>query len=207
MADEYRYSRYRDAMDFVFGVEGRHSDDPDDAGGETMYGVTIATLRRAHQLGLVSHECPKRLTTKEALVIYFEMFWKKSHAFEMPTPLDLIIFDIAVNSGPGRAIMILQEGINDILLRDISIDGGFGPQTRAAMEMVVGTEIPGFAPLSLTLSSMCLLERVDFYDDITDGIGSTAKQRAQEVKNRKFLRGWIRRAMKLHERNMVASHG
>lgn len=204
---DYRFSRFRDAMDFVFRSEGGYTNNENDAGGETNLGVTIGTLRRAHHLGIVGHEVPKMLTRKEALDIYFELYWKPCHAYELAPPLDYIIFDIAVNCGVGRAVMILQQALNTILVEHLKVDGKFGDRTRTAVDRIVACRMDGIVPLGLILSSLCILERVEFYDQITDGVGSTARQRQQEVKNRQFLRGWIRRTMDLYNSSMVASHG
>jgi lysozyme family protein len=42
--------------------------------------------------------------------------------------VDYCVFDVAVNSGPGRAVKFLQSCVG------VTADGGFGPATLAAVE-------------------------------------------------------------------------
>jgi hypothetical protein len=42
-----------------------------------------------------------------------------------------------------------------------------------------------------------LENRVALYGAITDGVAATEAKRAQEIRNRTFLRGWIRRTVAL----------
>ena len=194
--EKYNFKRFLHIASVVLGFEGGFSDDPDDAGGKTNLGVTEGTLYEAYKRGIVAHYDVKKLTRKEALNIYFEMFWIPSHAYEIPDPLGFCVFDLAINGGPGRAIITLQQTVNGILEKQISEDGGFGPQTRTALEEILSKFIPGMQDWPTILSQVFLLERVEFYDDITDGEANTLKKREQEIRNRKFLRGWIRRVIK-----------
>jgi lysozyme family protein len=54
------------------------------------------------------------------------MFWDKVWGDKMPIGLDYLLFDMAVNSGPGRSIMLLQRAVGT------TPDGGMGPVTYAA---------------------------------------------------------------------------
>jgi lysozyme family protein len=45
----------------------------------------------------------------------------------LPAGVDLVVFDMAVNGGPGRAAKILQEVVG------VKPDGGIGPMTLAAV--------------------------------------------------------------------------
>jgi lysozyme family protein len=193
--DNLHFERFLHVASIVLGFEGGFSDNPDDAGGKTNLGITERTLNAAYKKGITEHNDILKLTRKEALMIYFRMYWIPCHAYEIPDPLDFAMFDLAVNGGCGRAVMILQEAINDFLVQPIAVDGGFGPKTKAALDRICSTEITGFLPFASILSMVYLIERVEFYDQITDGEAPSPSRRKQEIKNRTFLRGWIRRTM------------
>ena len=53
-------------------------------------------------------------------------YWEKAQCEELPYPLDVLLFDTAVNHGVVKAIKILQESLN------IKADGVMGQNTRAA---------------------------------------------------------------------------
>jgi lysozyme family protein len=57
--------------------------------------------------------------------LYKKKYWDKVCGDELPTGLDLSVFDLAVNSGPGRAAKMLQKVLG------VTQDGAIGPQTIA----------------------------------------------------------------------------
>lgn len=89
----------------LFKHEGGYVDHPRDPGGATNLGITIATLRLWRKNGATKHDV-KNLTKAEAAQIYREMYWNKtgpSGADSIPAGPDAMLFDVAVNSGVGRA--------------------------------------------------------------------------------------------------------
>lgn len=199
-----RMSRFDECLKFVLGREGGTSNDPNDAGKLTSRGITQATCAKAHARGLVGTGDPTKLTNEEVRAIYREFYWRAAGCGHLPEPLDLVVFDEAVNCGVGQAVRDLQDAMNRLLASKIAVDGGFGPQTLAALELLmqfqaevsrVSPVAPGF--LVNALVDGVLGNRVALYDAITDGVAATAEKRAQEVKNRTFLRGWIRRTVAL----------
>ncbi len=114
--------------------EGGFVDDPDDPGGATKYGVTIATLRR---LGLdltgdgrVDVEDVKRLGRDQARDIFIEHYYYRPGINKLPEAIRPSVFDMYVNAG-ANAIRILQG-----LLRKmgwmVAVDGVIGPETIEA---------------------------------------------------------------------------
>jgi lysozyme family protein len=93
-----------------------------------MMGITQATLA-AWRGGPVSKAEVKALRREEAAAIYSARYWNAVRGDELPAGLDLALFDLAVNSGPSRAIRMLQGVLG------VSVDGRIGPITlRAAHE-------------------------------------------------------------------------
>lgn len=112
-------------MEVVARWEGGWSDHPEDNGGATMYGITIGTLR-AWRGRPVTKDDVRRLTKAEALEIYRAWYWQPVRGDDLPAGVDLVAFDAAVNSGPGRSARWLQQALN------VRMDGVVGPATVAA---------------------------------------------------------------------------
>lgn len=112
------------AYDRLMGYEGGYSNHPNDPGGETMWGVTA---RVAHAAGYAG---PMRdLTRDTAKAIYRAQYWAPIKAEQLPAGIRFDVFDVAVNSGVRRAVLLLQEAVGT------TQDGVIGPKTLvAAME-------------------------------------------------------------------------
>jgi lysozyme family protein len=112
-------------IDDVLRREGGYSNDPDDPGGTTKYGITQATLRATGNTQNV-----RDLTKDQARAIYREFYWRKPRINLLPYPLQPAVFDFYVNSGK-IAIETLQR-----LLREfdapVVVDGLIGLKTAQA---------------------------------------------------------------------------
>jgi len=98
----------------IIGVEGGYSNNPDDPGGETMWGIC---KRDYPNLDI------KNLTQDQAKSIYKSDYWDKVKGDLLPYPLNLFMFDAAVNQGVEAAIKCLQKTLN------LAQDGILGVQT------------------------------------------------------------------------------
>jgi lysozyme family protein len=101
----------------LIGHEGGYSNHPRDPGGETKFGIS----RRSYP-----SEDIWNLTLERAKVIYFRDFWTAAGCDRVPEAIKFDLFDAAVNSGVGRAVMFLQGAIG------VDQDGRLGPKTIAA---------------------------------------------------------------------------
>ena len=112
------------ADELVF--EGGFSDNPEDPGGATEAGITLATYSafEGQQMTIAQLQAMDD-ATKAA--IYRAQFWRVINGDNLPSGLDLEVFDMAVNGGPGRAARILQG------LVGVAQDGDIGPATLAAI--------------------------------------------------------------------------
>jgi lysozyme family protein len=113
------------ALAFVLRQEGGFSDHPEDPGGATHRGITLATLAawRGHPASMADL---RALTREETAAIYRKRYWERMAGDDLPAGLDLVVFDAAVNSGPARAARWLQA------LLAVPADGVVGPVTLAA---------------------------------------------------------------------------
>ena len=109
-------------MEEIFKSEGGFVNDPHDTGGATNMGITIGTLRK-HRSSPVSVKDVRNLTKVEARAIYTKRYWRKVQGDALPSGIDAAVMDFAVNSGPARAIMFLQEIVGEVQ------DGVLGPNT------------------------------------------------------------------------------
>jgi lysozyme family protein len=105
------------ALDWVLGEEGGYSNDPDDAGGETRFGISF----RAHPNVDIAN-----LTRAAAAEIYRREYWLASGADHLPAALGIALFDGAVNQGRRRSVNLLQASLG------VAQDGIVGLQTIAA---------------------------------------------------------------------------
>ena len=135
--------RFDDAFKIVLGFEGGYVNDPADRGGETNYGITAATLESAKVKGWVpTNVTIKNIKLDHAKTIYKRGYWDVIKADSLPDPLDLILFDMAVNHGPGTAVKLLQQSLNSILKvgSSLAVDGIMGPKTIAAVKDVISMD-------------------------------------------------------------------
>jgi len=107
---------------------GQTTNHPRDPGGYTRLGITLTTLRAHRGDPALTHDALDELSLEEIKDIYYCQFWLAARADELPRGLDYAVFDCAVNSGPRRAALLLQEALGD----DVRRDGIIGPQTVAA---------------------------------------------------------------------------
>lgn len=91
------------ALVFVLSKEGGYVNDPRDPGGETKFGIS----KKAYPDLTI-----KNLTKEDAADIYRIDYWQKAGCQELEWPLNLVVFDTAVNLGVKRALRIKEEAFN-----------------------------------------------------------------------------------------------
>jgi len=120
-------SNWPQSFRLMLASEGGFSNHPSDPGGRTNLGVTQATWE--NWIGRQSDESEMRsLTADKVEPMYRKKYWDAVRGDELPTGIDYLMFDFAVNAGAGRAIKTLQTSIG------VAADGAFGPITMAAMK-------------------------------------------------------------------------
>ncbi len=156
--------------------EGGFVDDPLDRGGATNKGITMKTFQDTAQsiLGIApTLENLKNLTDAQAGEIYKARYWDKIKGDDIELQdLANIMFDFAVNSGPGRAAKYLQSILQD-MGENISVDGAIGPNTLNALSRVDSVEV----------YRQYKQRRIEFYHKIVENNPSQER----------FLKGWLNR--------------
>jgi lysozyme family protein len=117
-----------DIIAFTIGLEGGFVDNATDPGGATNWGVTQHYLNVARAANVVL-DLPANvadLTQVQAAQLYAADQWVAVKGDSLPWPLALMAFDMAVNEGPNRAIVTLQQALG------VTADGVLGPATLSA---------------------------------------------------------------------------
>ena len=126
--------RFAECLPLILKHEGGYVDHPRDPGGATNLGITLDTLS-AHRGRKVTKDEVKALTVAEAGAIYRKNYWHAAFCEQLPPGADYMVFDLAVNSGVGRARKYLQRAVG------ATEDGIIGPATLAAVKAASGKVI------------------------------------------------------------------
>lgn len=120
-----------DLIKRVIEREGGYVDHPADRGGPTKYGITLATLHEWREVPVGASDV-QALTMEEAAIIYKSRYFMKPGLDAVTDPeVQELLFDYAVNSGPGAAVRALQTAIG------VTADGSFGPVSKAALAQII----------------------------------------------------------------------
>jgi lysozyme family protein len=101
-------SSYDAALTRVLAHEGGYSNHPDDPGGPTNFGITIADYRRYVKPGATVADI-RAMTVDEARTIYRARYWDALSCDALPSGVDYAVFDYGVNSGIGRSGRVLRR--------------------------------------------------------------------------------------------------
>lgn len=86
----------------------KYTNDPDDPGGPTKYGITLIDYRLyVNKRGRARDVA--RLTWPVAKQIYKKKYWDRCRCDELPSGVDYCVFDYGVNSGTGRPRKVLRK--------------------------------------------------------------------------------------------------
>jgi len=120
-------SNFEKCLAKMLAHEGGFVNHPQDPGGMTNLGVTKRVWEE-----WVGHEVDEKqmraLTPETVAPLYKRKYWDACRADELVSGVDYCVFDVAVNSGPGRAIKFLQSSVG------ATPDGGFGSITLALVK-------------------------------------------------------------------------
>jgi lysozyme family protein len=150
-------------------IEGDYTNDPDDSGGETKYGISKNSY---------PHEDIKNLTIERAIEIYTRDFWNPNNlsSIQDQTTANLV-FRFIVNAGKDTAIRTLQECLNTFvpIIPSVNIDGVLGKRTLQAINNI----------RTIRLHDTFRVATCRYYLNLV-------KRKPSQVK---YFKGWINRAL------------
>ena len=118
---------FKKCLELVLKSEGGYVDHPSDPGGRTNLGVTQKVWEE--WVGHPVTEKEMRALTPEKVAPMYEMkYWRTSYCEKLPQGLNLLVFSMAVNSGSGRAVKLLQRCLG------LVEDGIIGARTMAKIQ-------------------------------------------------------------------------
>jgi lysozyme family protein len=121
-------SNFDKCLALMLAHEGGYVHHEKDPGGRTNLGVTQRVWEE-----WVGHDVDEKqmraLTPELVSPLYKRKYWDAVRADDLVSGVDYAVFDVAVNSGAGRAIKFLQSCVG------VDADGGFGPRTLAAVKV------------------------------------------------------------------------
>lgn len=161
-------ANFDQALPWILAHEGGWADDPDDPGGATNFGITLATAQR-HGIPNKTQLC--LITPEQVSDIYRADYWRFSGVVSQGVATK--IFDMAVNFGMNAAVKLVQGALND-LGADLTVDGVWGPKTETCMNAVERQR----------MLDILVWESILKYKGIV----------AHRPESHKFLGGWLRRA-------------
>ena len=151
---------FKEVFDRTISIEGGYSNDPDDPGGETKFGIS---KREYPNLKI------KELTREDAFNIYKRDFWDVLDGDSIPGSVAYQLFDFAVNSGIRTAIRYFQRALH------VADDGYFGPISRNAISKSSETDMI----MNLNAERLDFMTRLSKWDSFGKG---WARRIAQNLK-------------------------
>ncbi len=168
-------THFSEAINVVLQHEGGFSDDKDDAGGATNFGISLRFLKGLGDEGDIDHDGDvdaddiRKMTVQQAVAIYKTQWWDR-YGYEQIHSQDVAtkVFDLAVNMGAKRAHIIVQRALRAVG-KVVTEDGVIGPVT---MDAINNYQPRGLLPAIRS-------EAAGFYRGLNQP---------------KFLAGWLNRA-------------
>jgi lysozyme family protein len=127
-------SRERESLARVLVHEGGYVNHPADPGGPTNKGITQRVYDSYRKGKKLAPRSVKAITSDEVADIYDRQYWDAIKGDQLPAGVDYVVFDGAVNSGPGQSIKWLQRALGPLYTG--RADGIVGLGTLAALKAV-----------------------------------------------------------------------
>ena len=134
--------QFENVLPLVLEAEGVYSNDPDDAGGETVFGLDQkddaswsgwADVHRLQAAGTPMGQWSKDTALMAAVSAYYKArYWDPAQLDYFPPALQAACFGCAVNQGIEKMVRLMQETLNECHA-PTTVDGVLGPATLTAI--------------------------------------------------------------------------
>lgn len=171
----------------IIKVEGGYVNDPSDSGGETCWGIAVATARAAGYKGSM-----KDLSQQQAYDIYYNQYVVAPGFDKVLTLSEKIaaeLVDTGVNMGVSIAGKFLQQSLNALndqatQYPDLVVDGGVGKASISALQAFLAKR--GADGEGVMLRALNALQGAR-YISIAEA----------SPKNERFVYGWLKNRVSL----------
>ena len=173
-------STFENAIPTVIKNEGGYTNNPNDAGKATNYGISSVFLLSHPEIGVTD---AKLLTLAQACAIYEKYWWNfYSYSLIYDQTVATKTLDLSVNMGANTLHKIIQTVLNGQFWCTLTIDGNLGPKSFAAIN-----------DINTIITQQTLI------NSISDG----AWQHYQDIiaanpQDAQFATGWKNRAYNIH---------
>lgn len=169
-------NRIKNIIKDIIDREGGYVNHPNDRGGPTKYGITLATFE-----SWLGRQCSaddvKAISKETAAEIYMSDYFFKPGIHKLPVQLHDFMLDASVHHGPHNAVKkVLQETMLRNGTNTGGIDGIIGPKTIAAT--IKSMDYHGSQFIAQLIKT-----RIDYVERIAE------RDKSQHV----FLAGWKNR--------------
>ncbi len=161
---------YAEALKFVLAAEGGYSDDPADPGGATMHGIIQTEYDSYRTSHGEPHQPVKQITMAEVEDIYRSKYWAAIDGDALASPVDIVLFDTAVNIGKGWAVRLLCRAL-----------------TLPEKNVISPAIVAACAKEPVAVAGKLIEHRNQYYQTIS----------TEHPVLRKFLKGWLARDQRL----------
>ncbi len=176
---DIRQERFQYALKIVLAHEGAATNDKDDPGGATHWGISLKFLKEiAYDVdkdGDVDKDDIFKLTKTDADEIYLKDFWDK-YNFDDIQDLTIAtkLFDTCVNIGPSATNRLIRETFNAVLVEKVPTKGPIDDDILYMLNMVYpDVFLDEFRE-----------KQANYYNDLIK----------DHPKLKKYQKGWLRRA-------------
>ena len=104
-------SAFLDALRMTLKWEGGYSNDPDDPGKATMFGIIQAEYNRYRREHSLPQQHVRAISKQEMLSIYKEKYWDATGCNDLPAKIATVNFDTAVNCGSAGAQAVMRRAL------------------------------------------------------------------------------------------------
>ncbi len=186
MMKDTALTTFETAFKTVLKHEGHISNDPDDPGGYTVYGISLRAAIKLGDMdgdgfddldldrdGDVDIDDMRKIDIEVAKTVYREAYWRDIYD-TLPPELAVKLFDLAVNMGHRQAHKNLQRAVRAASGVNLVNDGIIGDKTLSAIHSCYAR----------TLIAALRSETAGFYRLLT----------VKNPTSKKYLKGWLNRA-------------
>lgn len=152
----------------------KYENHPNDKGGPTKFGITLATLRASRGIQCSADDV-RNLEEAEAIAIFSTKYWDKHRVDMFPEGLRTLVFDLVVQHGKGIWILqraLVRMGVQGFLVDNVSRGKTWDACARAVTEHGL-----------VAVNNAICDERERYYRGIVE----------RDVSQDVFLNGWLRR--------------